>query len=84
MSRHPIGEYLLVEKLQREANRKTDQWKVYGLHDNLLGLIKWFGRWRQYTFFPAAGTVFNSTCLLDLKMHLDWVNKEWREAKRNG
>jgi hypothetical protein len=35
-----------------------------------LGLIKWFGRWRQYTFFPETGTVFNAECLNDIVSHI--------------
>jgi len=31
-----------------------------------LGWIKWFGRWRQYAFFPEPGTVFNPECMDDI------------------
>jgi len=27
------------------------------------GKVKWFGRWRQYVFAPAANTVWNPDCL---------------------
>lgn len=33
---------------------------------DLLGVVSWFGRWRQYAFHPAVGTTFNSSCLRDL------------------
>lgn len=33
---------------------------------DLLGTIKWFGRWRRYTFFPEPGTVFDAACLDDI------------------
>ena len=32
----------------------------------LLGQIKWFGRWRQYAFFPCRDTCFNQECLADI------------------
>lgn len=32
-------------------------------HGDLLGVIKWYGAWRQYAFFPEAGTVWNPDCL---------------------
>ena len=35
-------------------------------HKTLLGQIKWFGRWRQYTFFPCHETTFNQECLADI------------------
>lgn len=31
-----------------------------------LGEIKWFGRWRQYAFFPADGTVWNPQCMVEI------------------
>jgi len=47
--------------------QKTQKWHVYSKnHDSFLGYIKWFGRWRQYAFFPAAETVWNPECLGDI------------------
>ena len=40
------------------------------LHGDKLGTIKWFGRWRQYAFFPEAGTVFNTECLNDIQSYI--------------
>ena len=46
------------------AGRKTEVWNVLATRDNArLGTIRWFGRWRQYAFFPAEGTTFNADCL---------------------
>jgi hypothetical protein len=28
-----------------------------------LGQIRWYGAWRQYCFFPQAGTIFNVDCM---------------------
>ncbi len=33
----------------------------------LLGVVKWYAQWRQYGFYPEAGTVFEKTCLNDIK-----------------
>lgn len=33
---------------------------------DLLGTIKWFGRWRQYTFFPEPETTFNTDCMASI------------------
>ena len=46
---------------------KTNVWRVVtkDLWDSL-GEIKWFSRWRQYAFFPFAGTIFEKTCLGDI------------------
>lgn len=32
-----------------------------------LGVIKWFGRWRKYAFFPRADCVFDSKCLAEIE-----------------
>lgn len=29
----------------------------------LLGEIRWFGRWRQYCFYPEHATIFNRDCM---------------------
>jgi len=41
--------------------------KLYG---DRLGIIKWFGRWRQYAFFPETGTIFNVDCLNDIQSYI--------------
>lgn len=28
-----------------------------------LGIIKWYGPWRQYCFFPHEETIFNMDCM---------------------
>ena len=35
-------------------------------HEEVLGMIKWFSRWRQYCFFPNTETVWNINCLNDV------------------
>jgi hypothetical protein len=46
---------------------KTEVWHVVaneGGHH--LGTIKWYGSWRQYSFFPNGNTVFEKTCMHDI------------------
>ena len=45
---------------------KTQRIEVWSIHGAILGTIRWFGRWRQYAFFPADGTIFNPECLRDI------------------
>lgn len=46
---------------------KTLVWEVRSVSASaLLGRIGWFGRWRQYCFFPHPDTVFNRGCLDDI------------------
>lgn len=48
---------------------------------DLLGTIKYFGRWRQYCFFPVKDTVFSAGCLVEIDDYLKKVNAEWRDLK---
>jgi hypothetical protein len=60
-----IGKYLTVEELGGKA--KTKVWIVLGSDNSPLGQIRWYGAWRQYTFWPiGTGTVLNATCLDDI------------------
>jgi hypothetical protein len=54
----------LVDNLDSEA--KTAVWVVLSIHGDQLGLIRWYGRWRGYTLWPAAHTVFSPGCLDDI------------------
>ena len=45
---------------------KTSIWIVYARGGGQIGIIKWFGRWRCYSFFPLTDTVFERSCLRDL------------------
>ena len=64
-----MSKYLEFRLLQQKP--KT---KVIGVYSKTssdrLGIIKWFGRWRQYTFFPEFETVFNTECLNDIIIHI--------------
>ncbi len=63
------------------AGRKTRVWAVRTNYGDVLGHVRWFGRWRQYTFDPAVGTTFNRDCLIDLAAFLSDVNCD-RRAQR--
>lgn len=36
-----------------------------------LGTIKWFGRWRQYAFFPESETIYNPECLKSICEYIE-------------
>jgi hypothetical protein len=43
---------------------KTKIWRVRNALTRIdLGDVRWFGRWRQYSFFPNAELVFEKTCM---------------------
>lgn len=56
------NDYIRFEKVGDTG--KTKIWNVVSKkHGNVLGTIKWYGAWRQYTFQPEDSTVFNPECL---------------------
>lgn len=51
---------------------KTSVWAVHSTRSgDRLGLIRWFGRWRQYTLEPIDGTVWNKDCLREIADFLE-------------
>ncbi len=61
---------------------KTNVWSV-ATRDagTVLGYIRWFGRWRGYSFFPNGGTTFEPTCLRDIADFVAKLTQEHREAR---
>jgi len=59
---------------------KTDIWDVESKSQgSVLGEIKWFGRWRQYCFYPSPNTIFNPECMTDISKKI----KELMESRRS-
>ena len=58
--------YIRMVLAKRQADRKTDTWIIKGSNVLVLGIIRWYGPWRQYCFYPAHDTVFNKECLNDI------------------
>lgn len=74
-----IGQYLTAEKVERPS-LKTEVWAIYGDEGNdRLGMVKWYGSWRQYTFQPEPITVFHAGCLYDLAAFVTKMNTRHRE-----
>jgi hypothetical protein len=53
----------------QELGKATKIWTVSEgviLDGPELGQVRWFGRWRKYSFFSEAGKVFEETCLREI------------------
>lgn len=60
-----MSEYLEFKILENKP--KTVVVGVYSKRDrNLLGTVKWYPSWRQYTFFPESYTLWSAGCLEDI------------------
>lgn len=73
-----------VEFVELSEKPKTKVYEVRNkTHGHHLGIIKWFGSWRQYCFFPAnfptLSVVFSSGCLHDIE---EFIKKLMEERKK--
>ncbi len=64
-----MSEYIEFRLLEQKP--KTQVIEVMSkLYRSRLGIIMWFGKWRQYAFFPEPETVFNKECLNDIQSYI--------------
>lgn len=76
----PLGLWMTVE--ETTSGTITRRWQVFDRRGGVLGEVKFFGRWRQFCFFPSTNAVFNEGCLADLTKFLNERTAEWRAMKR--
>lgn len=67
------GKYIRFYLSEDQPNKKTHVWEVTAKAGGFLGQVRWFGRWRKYSFFPAPDCVFEETCLGDIAEFLKWA-----------
>ncbi|MFW9971723.1 MAG: hypothetical protein ACFFDF_16140 [Candidatus Odinarchaeota archaeon] len=69
-----------IEFREETPNPKTEVISVRSKNSGvILGLIKWFGSWRQYCFYPKDFTVFSRGCMKEI---IDYINN-LMEKRRN-
>ena len=62
------SEYLTIQYAGDSPSGKTSTWEVIAVRNGaLLGVVRWFGRWRQYAFFPEPGTIYSAGCMADVE-----------------
>lgn len=80
-------QYKYIHMMEVPTETKTKHWLVLTKEsDARLGVIKWYGAWRCYSFFPDPETLYEHNCLWDIA---DFVAKEtkahretWKKADR--
>jgi len=71
------GEFITFEEISPAP--KTQRWAVLSTQGrDVLGHVKWFGRWRKYCFFPAEGCVFEEKCMRDIALFIEDRTAEFR------
>ncbi len=76
--------YKFIHFEQLESNTKTSVWNCNPNSGGYpLGMIKWYGPWRQYCFNPVAHTVFNKGCLEDINDFITQLMDARKKPKEN-
>ena len=73
--------YEHIHFVRLEDKPKTSVWLCAANEDDEeLGVVKWYGAWRQYCFHAAIyPCVFNVSCLEDI---CDFIRQLGKQAKR--
>jgi len=75
-----MNNYIEFIRIPVPDDRRTSVWDVRSTHSNeVLGQIRWFGRWRQYAMFPAPNTIWNHDCLRSVE---DFIKMLMSQRKR--
>ena len=73
-----LGKYMHAELT--EERPKTQVWQIKSKSDgSKLGVVKWFGPWRQYCFFVMDVSVFSAGCFRDIASFLEDLNRKHKE-----
>lgn len=63
-------QFIRFAKFAPDPKKKTDTWACIKRYpDTHLGVVKWYGPWRQYCFFVGASPhefIFSVGCLRDI------------------
>lgn len=65
----PSAQYKYIHFVEVKKKPKTSVWECRNNSSgDCLGIVKWYGPWRQYCFFPTPidGLVFNAACLKNI------------------
>lgn len=70
-------EYITIEETGSSESGKTKQYICRNKKSGAdLGLIKWYGPWRQYCFYSDVSIVFSSGCMEDIQGFMEDINFE--------
>lgn len=77
------GTWVHANQLPLMDGRKTDTWEIVSTGGrDILGHVKWFGRWRRFAFWPEPETVFDEVCMRELSDFCEKVTQMRAEARK--
>jgi hypothetical protein len=77
-----LSEYLSFKEDDHYEGKTKRIIVINKRHLDILGEIKWYRAWRQYTFYPVGNTVWNRQCLDDIITYINNLMDE-RKISRN-
>lgn len=74
------------EYLDFRLTRDIGKTQVYSVdsrnHGDQLGVIKWYGPWRQYVMETRSGVVWNNGCLREIIAFIEGLMRERRARSK--
>jgi len=59
--------YKYIHFVERHNEGKTRRFNCCNIKlDELIGIVKWYGAFRGYSFFPEWGSIYSQGCLDDI------------------
>ena len=72
-----MSKYIRFETYAQKP--KTKLYGVVNIKSGFrIGIIKWYGAWRQYCFYPDEETIFNTDCM---EYIIEFIKKLMEERK---
>ena len=60
-----------------QPNRKTKTYFCMNKRSStVLGVVKWYGHWRQYCYFSEPNIVYSADCLADIQHFIGQLKTE--------
>lgn len=73
--------YQFIHMAQMPGTGKTSRWRVLNTKSgDELGIIAWYGPWRQYCFEPSQPAVYSAGCLNDIARFIGQLETERRQT----
>lgn len=67
-----------IHFIQTKQHPKTSEWSCRNNRSNKeLGIIKWYGPWRQYCFSPTVPADYSKGCLNDIASFIEDLQNKW-------
>lgn len=78
--------YQYIHFVKVDEKPKTSVWECRNNRSNdVLGVVQWYGPWRQYCFHPSVlQVVFNVGCLMDICDFIKQLPRKTSRLKEEG